>query len=136
MAKKDEKTAKKSKNDEKKIDVGDVPQSALLIHKQYLKDMSFENPNAPGILHRVDQRPEMDMNILLDVQKQESDDHKHLYEVVLTLNATAKRQDETMFLAEIIYGATASVHEDLKEEQHHPLLFVEVPHAQKLWLHR
>lgn len=120
--------AKKDQKSEKNEDIGDVPQSPLLIHKQYLKDMSFENPNAPQILLQTSpERPEMDMNILLDVQKLDNPDHENYYEVILTLSATATKEDQTMFLAEIIYAATASIH-GLKEQQHHPLLFVEVPH--------
>lgn len=107
--------------------IGDITKAPLMIHKQYLKDMSFENPNAPGILHRVDQRPEMDMNIMLDVQKVDHEEYQDYYEVTLTLGATAKRGDETLFLAEVIYGAAVSIN-GIAEKQHHPLLFIEVPH--------
>jgi preprotein translocase subunit SecB len=106
--------------------IGDVPQAPLLIHKQYLKDMSFESPNSPAILVPGEHRPAMDMNILLDIQKLEHPEHEHFYEVVLTLTTSAKREDKTMFLAEVIYGATASIH-GLEDKQHHPLLFIEVP---------
>ncbi|HPD83833.1 MAG: protein-export chaperone SecB [Alphaproteobacteria bacterium] len=123
MAKKTDKNDENSANDE---NIGTVPQAPLLIHKQYLKDMSFENPNAPDILQRVPDRPLMDMNVMLDVQKLEHETHEHYYEVTLTLNATAKREDKTMFLAEIVYGAAVSVH-GLENKRHHPLLFIEVP---------
>jgi len=107
-------------------DVGAVPVSPVIIHKQYLKDMSFENPNAPSILKRGDQRPEMDMNIQLDVQKIEDDEYDHFYEVLLTLNASAHRDGQTMFIAEILYGAAVSI-TGLEEKQHHPLLFIDTP---------
>lgn len=108
-------------------DIGNVPQSPVIIHKQYLKDMSFENPNAPMILKKVDQRPEMDMNIMIDVKKLEDEDYEHFYEVTLNVSASAKRGDQTMFLAEVLYGAAVSIN-GLEEAKHHPLLFVEVPY--------
>jgi preprotein translocase subunit SecB len=117
---------KKSDNITNEENIGDIPPAPLIIHKQYLKDMSFESPNSPGILVSVDQRPEMDMNILLDIQKIDNPEHDYFYEVILTLTTSAKREDKTLFLAEVIYGATASI-QGLEEKQHHPLLFIEVP---------
>ena len=106
--------------------IGTVGQTPVVIHKQYLKDMSFENPNAPGILKRADKRPEMDMNIMIDVQKIEDAEIQHFYEVTLNLTASAKREDEVMFIAEVLYGAAVSIN-GLEEKKHHPLLFIEVP---------
>ncbi len=104
-----------------------VPNSPVIIHKQYLKDLSFENPNAPKILIMGDIRPEMDMNINMEVQKLEDDAHEHYYEVALTLNASAVREGEVMFIAEVIYAAALSIN-GIEEKKHHPLLLVEVPH--------
>lgn len=99
----------------------------VVIHKQYLKDLSFENPNAPDILKKVEQRPAMDLNIGMDVQRYEPDGAEgDFYEVTLTVNAQAMRQDKAMFIAEVIYGAVVSI-KDLPEKQHHPVLFIEVP---------
>ena len=106
--------------------IGDVPQAPMVVHKQYLKDMSFENPNAPQILKVINNRPEMDMNIMLDVQKIEDDKIENFYEVSMTLTTTAKRDDQTMFIAEIVYGAAVSIY-GLNEKQHHMVLFIEVP---------
>lgn len=107
--------------------IGNVSQTPVIIHKQYLKDLSFENPNAPLILKKADNRPEMDMNIMIDVQKIEDEELEHLYEVTLNITASAKRKDQTMFIAEILYGAAVSI-SGLDEKKHHPLLFIEVPY--------
>ena len=112
--------------------IGNTPQTPLLIHSQYLKDLSFENPNAPAILKRGDNPPQMDMNIALNVKRLEHPEHEHFYEVTLSVNAGAVRpidggDDQTMFLAECVYGAAVSI-TGLDEKQHHPLLFTEVPH--------
>jgi preprotein translocase subunit SecB len=106
---------------------GQVPNSPVVIHRQYLKDLSFENPNAPQILAFGDNRPEMDMNISMDVHRLEHDKNEFYYEVVLTLNANAVRDGKAMFVAEVVYAAALSI-DGLDESQHHPLLLVEVPH--------
>ena len=106
--------------------IGDVPNSPIVIHKQYLKDLSFENPNAPQILRNVSGRPEMEMDISIDVNRVEDDHFEHFYEVTLNVTASGRRDDQTMFIVEVSYGGVASI-EGLDEKHHHPLLFVDVP---------
>lgn len=115
-----------SNTNEDNQNIGTVPQSPVVIHMQYLKDLSFENPNAPEILHKADQPPEVDINIGVDTRRMENASEEYMYEVVLTINASAKRFDKTMFIAEIKYGASVSIH-DMKEKRHHAILLVEVP---------
>lgn len=110
----------------KEENIGEVGQTPLVIHRHFLKDMSFESPNAPAVLVRTNTQPNMDLNILLDVNKVEDSDIENMYEVVMTVTVTAKREDTTLFIAEVIYGTTASIN-GLEEKQHHPLLFIEVP---------
>lgn len=106
--------------------IGKVPQTPIVIHAQYLKDMSFENPNSPEILRKGKRPPAMDMNITMDVKRLEDKEIENFYEVVLTVNASAMREDKAMFIAEITYGAAVSI-TDLEENKHHPLLLIEVP---------
>ncbi|MEM8832979.1 MAG: protein-export chaperone SecB [Pseudomonadota bacterium] len=121
MAKKKDETP--VKEDE---DIGVVGRTPLLVHRQYLKDLSFENPNSPGILHRIEAQPVMDMDIAIDVQKLDHEEFENYYEVILKLNANAVREKEAMFIADIDYAAAVSI-EGLEPKQHHPLLFIEVP---------
>lgn len=110
----------------KEENIGEVGQTPLVVHRHYLKDMSFESPNSPAVLTRTNIQPVMDLNILLDVNKLKNAEIDNMYEVVMTVTVTAKREDTTLFVAEIIYGTTASIN-GLEEKQHHPLLFIEVP---------
>jgi len=103
-----------------------VPYSPVTIQRQYSKDLSFENPNAPEILKKGDNRPEMDMNINLDVQRLESGESEDLYEVSLIVTANAVRNGKAMFVTEVNYAAAVSI-EGLEEKKHHPLLFIQVP---------
>jgi len=98
----------------------------VVIHAQYLKDLSFENPNAPDSLRKGQAAPEIDMNISMDAKKLEDENIDSLYEVVLNLNVSAVREGKTAFIAEIVYAATVSMGE-VNENRHHTLLLMEVP---------
>ncbi len=74
------------------------------MQKMYVKDLSFESPNAPGIFLARNQEPKVDFNLRLSNQKVD-DDH---YEV--TINMTAKvldknADDTVMFIVEIEHAA-------------------------------
>jgi preprotein translocase subunit SecB len=73
---------------------GSGPQFAL--HRIYLKDASFEIPNAPAVFMQ-DWKPEVNLQLNSAVNALEAD----IYEVVLHVTVTAKQGDQTGFLAEI-----------------------------------
>ena len=121
MAKKKE---TKTEVPEGQIEAQDMP---VTIHAQYVRDMSFENPNAPESLRPSAEAPEMDINIGMDARKLEDDNINNLFEVVLNVRAAALRKGDPVFIAELQYGATVSVGEEVPEENHHPLLLIEIP---------
>jgi preprotein translocase subunit SecB len=98
----------------------------VMIHAQYVKDLSFENPAAPFSLKAGQENPKMDVAINLDAKPIADTDIKSLYEVVLRLSANAKRADQTLYIAEVHYGVTVSM-PNVEEQHHHPLLLVEIP---------
>ncbi len=109
---------------EKTLQATDLP---ITIHTQYIRDMSFENPDAPESMRAGQDMPQMNVNIGMDARSLKDNKIKNLYEVSLTVSATAKRDDKTVFIAEIIYGVTVSIGEVVPEDQHHPLLLIEIP---------
>jgi len=109
---------------EGQIAAQDMP---VTIHAQYVRDLSFENPNAPESLRPSSKNPEMDINIGMDARKLEDKDVKNLFEVVLNVRAAAIRADEPAFIAELQYGVTVSIGEEVPEDNHHPLLLIEIP---------
>ncbi len=66
------------------------------LQRIYLKDVSFETPNTPGIF-REEWTPEINMQLNSKTIPLE----EGLYEVVLTVTVTAKKEDTTGFLAEV-----------------------------------
>ncbi len=103
-----------------------APNAPLIIHAQYVKDLSFENPNAPDSYRAGQANPSTDLSINVDATRLQDENIEHLFEVTLKVNAKAARQDKTVFLAEILYGVTVSIH-NVPESQHHAMLLVEVP---------
>jgi preprotein translocase subunit SecB len=74
------------------------------MQKMYIKDLSFESPNAPGIFLARNQEPKVDFNLKLSNQKID-DDH---YEVTITITAKVldqKADDSVMFIVEIEHAA-------------------------------
>lgn len=98
----------------------------LVIHAQYIRDLSFENPGAPESLRAGKGQPEMDINIGMDARKLEDKELQNLYEVVVNVRAEATRTGNPMFIAELQYGVTVQL-TGVPENQHHPVLFIEIP---------
>jgi len=73
-----------------------VAQQNFMIQKIYLKDLSFEAPNAPSIFTE-NWQPEANMEMNT---KFEQVDPQH-YEVVLSLMITAKNKDKVAFIIEL-----------------------------------
>lgn len=101
-----------------------APEMPINILAQYIRDLSFENPNTPAAL-RGSGSPQSDINIGMDARKLPDDDG-NTYEVVLNLSARIKREGNTLFLVELQYGAMVSL-KGIAEETHHPILFIEIP---------
>jgi preprotein translocase subunit SecB len=76
----------------------------LIVNAQYVKDFSFENPRAPQSLTQQTAQPEVEINV--DVKA--GNLSPEVFEIVLTINATARAQGEAVFLVELSYGAVVT----------------------------
>jgi preprotein translocase subunit SecB len=94
----------------------------FIINAQYVKDLSFENPRAPQSLIQPTTQPAVDINVDVKAQNLGPD----VFEVVLTINATAKAQDEPIFLVELSYGAVVTA-TNVPQEMLGSLILVEAP---------
>lgn len=113
-----------SEEKEQAVEAQDIPVNIIA---QYVRDLSFENPNATDVLRGGKELPEMDLNIGMDARKIEDKDDNALYEVVLNIRAEAKNGDDALFIGELQYGATVSIGDEIPEESHHPFLLIEIP---------
>ena len=73
------------------------PDKQIVIQKIYLKDFSFESPNAPTVFTSGEWSPKTNLNLRSSHSKVD-DDHS---EVVLTITVDAKHEDKTLFLVEL-----------------------------------
>jgi preprotein translocase subunit SecB len=89
---------------------------------QYVKDLSFENPNAPQSL--MPNQPQPQVNIGVDVQVRSA--AQDVYEVVLQLRAEAKQGESVAFLVELAYAGLFQF-PGLPQEHHRPVLMIEAP---------
>ena len=89
---------------------------------QYIRDFSFESPNAPGIFQSINEQPAIDLGV--NVQTRPQDDGSH--EVVLMMKLEAKSRDQTAFIAELAYGGVFSL-SDLPQEALKAFLMIEAP---------
>lgn len=94
----------------------------LQITAQYLKDFSFENPNAPATLVRQEQAPTIEVDVDANARGIAQD----YYEAEVTIKASAKYEDKTAFLIELVYAGVANVSK-VPEEQRSAAVLVEAP---------
>jgi len=89
---------------------------------QYIRDLSFENPDAPGSILLANSAPSLNVSIRVDVKKQSED----IYAVELTLNAKANRETSVLFQAELVYGGVFRL-KNIPDAQLGQLLMIECP---------
>ena len=75
----------------------DENEKRISINKVYLKDFSFESPQAPTVFRSGEWKPQTNLNL----RSNHNDIEEGLHEVVLTLTVDAKDEDTTLFLVEI-----------------------------------
>ncbi|ENN94159.1 protein-export chaperone SecB [Bartonella bovis] len=89
---------------------------------QYLKDFSFENPNAPQSLRPREKAPQIDININVDANPVGNNN----YDVTLSLSVKAADDTEILFHVELIYGGIFHI-KNIPQEHVMPLVFIECP---------
>ncbi len=99
-----------------------APQPSMNLVGQYIRDLSFENPGAPGTLLAGNGNPAFNVSISVGVKKQNDE----IYAVELTLNAKANRDDTLLFNVELVYGGIFRL-KKIPEAQLSGLLMVECP---------
>ena len=98
------------------------PDARIIINTHYIKDLSFENPNAPAIFA---QREGHNIRVGIDVRARNL--QQRLYEVTLAIKAEAKIQGTTAFIMELEFAGLVTVGDLVPETELEELLQVEVP---------
>jgi preprotein translocase subunit SecB len=99
----------------------DLPQVGVLA--QYVKDLSFENPNAPRSLQQLQTaQPKIEVNVNVNARKMADD----VFEVDLKIEVSAKQGTDTAFLVDLLYAGLFGVR-NLPDENLEAFLIVSAP---------
>ena len=98
-------------------------QPPLIGLAQYVKDLSFEVPNAPEIFEGMTEQPRVDFSIDLSARPLRPDGN--VFELTLRLRCDAKTGETTAYIAELSYCGIFAL--NLPEEMIQPVLFIECP---------
>lgn len=90
--------------------------------RQYLKDLSFENPNAPEGVSGTESEPSIAITVNVTVANKE----QHIYEVLLQIEMKTTQGNRTIFAIDVLYGGIFRV-ENGPEEHVKLALMVEAP---------
>jgi preprotein translocase subunit SecB len=94
----------------------------ITIMAQYLKDLSFENPGAPGTIAVSTELPQGAVNVDVRVVPLTGNN----YEVILRVKVEASHEERSLYLLELEYGGLAQLG-DVPPEMVEPLLMIEGP---------
>lgn len=100
----------------------DANQPPLMVHGQYIKDLSFENPNPLKSLSAENGAPDINVNFDIKV----NDLQNNTYEVALHIKADAKLKTEAVFLIELEYAGVFTLN-NVPQDSAHPILMIECP---------
>ncbi|MEO5335441.1 MAG: protein-export chaperone SecB [Magnetospirillum sp. WYHS-4] len=97
-------------------------QPPLAVAGQYIKDLSFEVPGAPGIFGQMQkQQPDIAVNVDVNAHGLQ----EKLFEVVLNVRAECKVGETVAFIAELSYGGLFTL--NVAREHLEPMLLIECP---------
>jgi preprotein translocase subunit SecB len=97
-----------------------MPQIGVLT--QYVKDFSFENPNAPRSMAPSPQQPAINVQVNVDAaQMTESD-----FEVTLKIEGKAESQGMLLFAVELIFAGVFRI-QNVPADSMQPVVLIECP---------
>ena len=95
----------------------------VAINSQYIKDLSFENPEAPMGFAKITSAPKIDLSLDIQVKKLEEDN----YEVALKIHSKATHDKTSLFVVELEYAGLFTVKDCTDEGQKEQILLIYCP---------
>ncbi|ACZ49617.1 preprotein translocase subunit SecB [Anaplasma centrale str. Israel] len=105
----------------------------LKVRGQYIKDLSFENPNSPKVFLMISKSPpeiNISVNVAsasLQVKPTEGEQVADLYEVTLQVNIESVVEKVAAFLCELKYCGVFSLEEKAEEKEVKEALLITAP---------
>jgi preprotein translocase subunit SecB len=101
---------------------GAQAQPQLNVLGQYIKDFSFENPNAPRSLTPTQNQPAIQIQINVGVQQLAETD----YEVSLKLDGKAETAGSVLFAFDLTFAGVFRI-QNVPQESMQPIIMIECP---------
>ncbi len=95
----------------------------ISVNAQYIKDLSFENPGAPGALAKMSKNPQIDLSLDLNIRRLEEDNY---FEVEIVIEAKAFHEEQTLFIVDLKYAGVFNLL-NIEEDQQQMLLAIHCP---------
>ncbi len=92
------------------------------IKGQYVKDISFESPNAPQSLFATNTAPKIEVNVELKAQKLQD----NIFETTLHITARSTNEGNALFLADVAYAGIFEIY-NVPQEHIEPLIMIDCP---------
>jgi preprotein translocase subunit SecB len=93
---------------------------SLIMRAQYVKDLSFENPRAPGSIFSLREPPQLEVSVNLGAQRLEPE----VFELSIHVSARAIADKTTIFLIDLVYGGIFEV-KNIADELLEQTIFVQ-----------
>ena len=105
---------------------GQIPDKPpqLNVLAQYIKDFSFENPNAPSALMAVQPQQQPMINMQINVRAKPLKDAD--YEIELSMEGKAEMPTGLLFQFDLTYAGVFRL-QNIPQENLHPLMMIECP---------
>jgi preprotein translocase subunit SecB len=94
----------------------------LNVLAQYIKDLSFENPNAPRSLQPTQQQPAINIQINVSAKQLAETD----VEVDLKIEGKAESAGMVLFQFELVYAGVFRM-QNIPQQDLHPIMMIECP---------
>jgi preprotein translocase subunit SecB len=95
---------------------------SMSVKAQYLKDLSFESPNAPTSFGDTGEQPNFDVDVNVNAAALGDDN----FEVELSVAARASRGDQVAFVVEATYAGLFQIL-NVPQQQIEPIMLIECP---------
>jgi preprotein translocase subunit SecB len=109
---------------------GDANIAPIQVFAQYIKDLSFENPNSPESLLSNWGAPETQVQVNIQYRPlKDAQGTDNAFEVALMfrIEAQNKEHKKTAFIVELAYAASLAIASHVPKENIEPILMVEIP---------
>ena len=101
---------------------GDTPAVQAQVVAQFIKDLSFENPNVEKLLSGPGENPNMKLEVNVNARRMNED----LYESAIDFTAHATNQTGTIYQLEVVYAGIFKI-KNIPEEALEPFLLINCP---------